>query len=214
VLPGGQGERLYVLLYKPSDVVTTAHDERGRRTVLDLLPQEWRARRLYPVGRLDRETEGLLLLTNDGELALRLTHPRYGLEKEYHALVAGHPPPEQLARLERGLLLEGEARPTAPATVRRLRSAGPDTWLTLVIHEGRKRQVRRMLEAVGHPVRQLRRVRLGPLTLGGLSLGQARDLTVDERRALERAVGLTRAAGASGSPRRPHPSAAQRPRQQ
>jgi 23S rRNA pseudouridine2605 synthase len=183
-------ERLYVLLNKPVDTVTTARDERGRRTVLDLLPEEWRARRVYPVGRLDRDTEGLLLLTNDGDLALRLAHPRYALEKEYHALVAGHPPREALERLARGIALEEETRPTAPAQVRTLRQAGPDTWLALVIHEGRKRQVRRMLEVVGHPVRRLRRVRVGSLVLGELPAGQARLLSDDEVRRLRQQTGL------------------------
>lgn len=191
--PSAEEERLYVLLNKPLDTVTTARDERGRRTVLDLLPEEWRARRVYPVGRLDRDTEGLLLLTNDGELTLRLTHPRYALEKEYHALVAGHPSREALERLARGIALEGETRLTAPAQVRMLRQAGPDSWLTLVIHEGRKRQVRRMLEAVGHPARRLRRVRVGPLTLGELPVGQARRLTDEEVRRLRLEAGLASA---------------------
>ncbi|HKS69519.1 MAG TPA: pseudouridine synthase, partial [Ktedonobacterales bacterium] len=144
VRPAPEGKRLYILLNKPVDVVTTASDERGRRTVLDLLCEEWRARRVYPVGRLDRDTEGLLLLTDDGALALRLTHPRYALEKEYHALVAGHPTAQQLDRLVRGILLAGETRPTAPARVRVLRREGANTWVAVAIHEGRNRQVRRM----------------------------------------------------------------------
>ncbi|HEU5440360.1 MAG TPA: pseudouridine synthase [Ktedonobacterales bacterium] len=190
VRPPDERGRLYVLLNKPLDTVTTARDERGRRTVLDLMPEEWRAQRVYPVGRLDRDTEGLLLLTNDGELTLSMTHPRYALEKEYHALVDGHPPREALERLAQGVALEGETRPTAPARVRTLRQAGPDTWLALVIHEGRKRQVRRMLEAVGHPVRRLRRVRVGPLALGELPAGQARLLSDDEVRRLRQETGL------------------------
>jgi pseudouridine synthase len=193
VRPLAEGDQLYILLNKPVDTVTTARDERGRRTVLDLLPEKWRALRVYPVGRLDRDTEGLLLLTNDGDLALRLTHPRYALEKEYHALVAGHPSREALEWLARGVALEGETRLTAPAQVRTLRQAGPDTWLALVIHEGRKRQVRRMLEAVGHPARQLRRVRVGPLTLGELPVGQARRLTDEEVRRLRLEAGLASA---------------------
>ena len=179
-----EGERLYILLNKPVDAVTTASDERGRRTVLDLLPQEWRARRVYPVGRLDRDTEGLLLLTDDGALALRLTHPRYALEKEYHALVAGHPTAQQLDHLAHGILLAGETRPTAPARVQVLRREGANTWVSIAIHEGRNRQVRRMVEAVGHPVLRLRRVRVGPLTLGALASGQSRQLTADEVHAL------------------------------
>ncbi|HEX6799497.1 MAG TPA: pseudouridine synthase [Ktedonobacterales bacterium] len=184
VRPALEGKRLYILLNKPVDTVTTASDEHGRRTVLDLLPEEWRAQRVYPIGRLDRDTEGLLLLTDDGALALRLTHPRYALEKEYHALVAGHPSPAQLDRLARGIVLAGEARPTAPARVRVLRRAGPNTWVAIAIHEGRNRQVRRMFEAIRHPVLRLRRVRVGSLTLGDLALGQSRLLTTDELQAL------------------------------
>lgn len=184
VRPAREGERLYILLNKPLDTVTTASDERGRRTVLDLLPAEWRARRVYPVGRLDRDTEGLLLLTDDGALALRLTHPRYALEKEYHALVAGHPTPDALEHLAHGILLDGETRPTAPAQVRVLRREGANTWLAVIIHEGRNRQVRRMFEVIGHPVLRLRRVRVGPLALGDLAPGQSRLLTAREVRAL------------------------------
>jgi 23S rRNA pseudouridine2605 synthase len=184
VRPAREGQCLYILLNKPIGPVTTSSDERGRRTVLDLLPDEWRARRVYPVGRLDRDTEGLLLLTDDGTLALRLTHPRYALEKEYHALVAGHPAPEVLERLASGVLLAGEARPTAPANVRVLRREGANTWVVVAIHEGRNRQVRRMLEAEGHPVLRLRRVRVGPLTLGALEPGQSRLLTALEVAAL------------------------------
>lgn len=191
VRPAREGEHLYILLNKPVDAVTTARDERGRRTVLDLLPEEWRARRVYPVGRLDRDTEGLLLLTNDGALALRLTHPRYAPQKEYHALVAGHPSPSQLDQLARGLMLEGETRPTAPANVRVLRREGPNAWVAISIHEGRNRQVRRMFEAVGHPVLRLRRMRLGPLELRDLAPGRSRLLTVDEVEALRGKSGGT-----------------------
>ncbi len=182
---------LYVMLNKPADTVTTARDPQHRRTVLDLLPPAWRARRLYPVGRLDRGTEGLLLLTDDGELALRLTHPRYALPKEYHALVLGHPSREALRQLERGMLLSGETRPTAPARARMLnRFEGQNTWISLEIHEGRKRQVRRMLEEVGHPTLRLQRVRVGPLTLGNLAPGASRLLTDEEVAALRQAVGV------------------------
>lgn len=185
-------DHLYVLLNKPPDVVSTAHDPQGRRTVLDLLPAEWRERRVYPVGRLDRDTEGLLLLTDDGDLALRLTHPRYALPKEYAALVAGRPTRSALERLERGVRLAGEERPeerlTAPAHVWEMRSQGDATWVGIEIHEGRKRQVRRMFEAVGYPVLRLRRVRVGPLTLGSLPPGKARRLSADEVARLRRAV--------------------------
>ncbi|MFI5272479.1 MAG: pseudouridine synthase [Ktedonobacterales bacterium] len=184
----GQAPPLYVLLNKPMDAVTTAYDPEGRRTVLDLLPPQWREQRFYPVGRLDRFTEGLLLLTNDGELALRLTHPRYALEKEYHALVVGHPTPATLQQLARGIPLEGESRPTAPARLRLLEPEGPNSWVSLEIHEGRNRQARRMLEAVGHRVLQLRRVRVGPLTLGDMLPGTSRLLTEAELAALRHAT--------------------------
>jgi pseudouridine synthase len=184
----GAGERLYIMLNKPRDVVTTVRDPQGRRTVLDLLPAEWRARRVYPVGRLDRDSEGLLLLTNDGDLALRLAHPRYALPKEYHALVEGQPSHEALSLLRTGMLLPGETRQTAPAGVRVLRSTPVETALSFELHEGRNRQVRRMCEAVGHPVLALRRVRVGPLTLGRLAVGISRELSAAEVAELRRLV--------------------------
>jgi pseudouridine synthase len=179
----------YLLLNKPAGTVTTASDPQGRRTVLDLLPAELRARRVYPVGRLDRDSEGLLLLTDDGELTLRLTHPRYALPKAYEALVEGQPSPAALRELGRGVRLPGDARPTAPARAWIAGAEGADTWVGLEIHEGRNRQVRRMLDAVGHPVRRLRRVRVGPLALGTLPPGAWRPVTAVEVAALRRAVG-------------------------
>jgi pseudouridine synthase len=181
---------LYLLMNKPVHTMTTTDDPEGRRTVLDLLPGKWSSRRVYPVGRLDWDSEGLLLLTDDGALTLRLTHPRYALAKEYIALVAGVPEPAALRRLERGALLEGETRPTAPALVRPLRVESGNEWISVEIHEGRNRQVRRMLEAIGHPVLRLRRVRVGPLALGGLESGETRELHPDEVTALRAAVGL------------------------
>jgi pseudouridine synthase len=176
---------VYVLLHKPAGVVTTVSDPQGRQTALDLLPPSLRDKRLFPVGRLDLESEGLLLLTNDGAFALRLTHPRFEQEKEYHALVRGHPTSPALETLRRGMLLPGETRPTAPAEVRPLPSAfGPasehTSWLSVTLHEGRKRQVRRMLAAVGHPVLRLVRVRVGALRLGDLPPGQWRLLNAAE----------------------------------
>ncbi len=177
----GPAKKVYLLLNKPPGYISTVHDPWGRPTVLDLIPHRGR---LYPVGRLDAESEGLLLLTNDGELTHRLTHPRYGHEKEYLVLVKGHPTEAVLSRLRRGVNLE-EGR-TAPAEVSRVsRKEGleipPDTtWLRMVLHEGRKRQIRRMCAAVGHPVRRLIRVRLGPLRLGALKPGQWRPLTERE----------------------------------
>ena len=191
----------YLLLNKPAGPVTTMHDPQGRRTVLDLLPPELVARRVYPVGRLDRDTEGLLLLTDDGELALRLTHPRYALAKVYEALVAGQPSAETLVALSRGVALPGETRPTAPARAWVARRVGDETWIGLELHEGRNRQVRRMLDKVGYPVLRLRRTRVGPVALGGLAVGAWRELTADEVAALRRATDT--GAGAGRSPNAP-----------
>jgi 23S rRNA pseudouridine2605 synthase len=152
----------YLLLNKPENTVTTARDPQGRRTVVDLVPRE---PRVVPVGRLDADTTGALLLTNDGELAHRLAHPRYGVDKTYVATVQGRPSDAALARLREGVELE-DGR-TAPARVRRL---GGDT-VELTIHEGRNRQVRRMLEAVGHPVRALHRTDYAGLRVDELPLG-------------------------------------------
>ena len=158
----------YVLLHKPAGVVTTARDPHGRPTVVDLVSH---ASRVVPVGRLDADTTGALLLTNDGPLAHRLAHPRYEVEKVYEAEVEGYPSDEGLRQLEEGVELE-DGR-TAPARVRLL---GP-SLLELAIHEGRKHQVKRMLEAVGHPVRRLHRSRYAGLTLAGLGPGESRELT-------------------------------------
>ena len=161
----------YVLLHKPAGVVTTANDPQGRPTVLDLVANDVRA---VPVGRLDADTTGALLLTNDGELAHRLAHPKYEVEKVYEAEVEGEPSDEALRQLAEGVELE-DGR-TAPADVRRL---GPST-VELSIHEGRNRQVRRMLEAVGYPVRRLHRSRYAGLTLDDLAPGEWRELENDE----------------------------------
>jgi len=173
-------EFLYIMLNKPTGAVSTVTDPQGRRTVLDLLPDEWRQHRIYPVGRLDYDTEGLLLLTNDGDLALHLTHPRYALPKRYHALLAAEPPDSALRRLEEGLRLPGESRRTAPARVWVLQRQGDALWIAIEIHEGRNRQVRRMLEAVGYSPLRLRRVSVGPLGLGHLKVGDYRQLTAGE----------------------------------
>jgi 23S rRNA pseudouridine2605 synthase len=165
------------LLHKPAGVVTTASDPEGRRTVLDLVPDQ---PRVFPVGRLDYETEGLLLLTNDGALTHRLTHPSFGVEKEYLAEVDRMPSRGELRRLREGVELDDG--PTAPAKVASL----DDRTLRITIHEGRNRQVRRMVEAVGSEVLRLVRVRIGPLTDRSLKPGAWRELTQDEVRALER----------------------------
>jgi 23S rRNA pseudouridine2605 synthase len=158
----------YVLLHKPAGVVTTAHDPEGRRTVVDLVEN---ASRVVPVGRLDADTTGALLLTNDGELAHTLAHPRYEVEKVYEADVEGEPSDETLERLQTGIELDDG--PTAPAGARRL---GPNR-VELSLHEGRKHQVKRMLAAVGHPVTRLHRSRYAGLTLKGLGPGESRELT-------------------------------------
>ena len=177
---------VHYLLNKPAGVVTTASDPQGRRTVVELVPGE---PRVFPVGRLDADTEGLLLLTNDGDLTHRLTHPSFGVEKEYVAEVEGRPSPGDVRRLREGVDLE-DGR-TAPARA----SLVEPTVLRIVIHEGRNRQVRRMCDAIGHPVRRLVRTRIGPLVDRRLGPGEWRALTVEEVRALEQA-----AAGATDAP--------------
>jgi len=177
-------DRVVYAVNKPAGVVSTARDTHGRPTVVGLVPAD---RRLYPVGRLDADTTGLILLTDDGELANRLTHPRYGVPRTYRAKVLGGPVPEAaLHALRRGVELDDG--PTAPAQVRQLRPG----VLEIIIREGRKRQVRRMCEAVGHPVSALERIAFGPLRLGRLKLGAHRLLEADEVDAL-RAAGVSRA---------------------
>lgn len=178
---------VYYLLNKPAGVVTTASDPQQRPTVVQLVPTE---PRVYPVGRLDADTEGLLLLTNDGDLTHRLTHPSFGVEKEYLAEVEGEPTRGELRRLRDGVALEDGM--TAPARA----SLKPPNLVTLVIHEGRNRQVRRMCEAIGHPVRRLVRVRIGPLADRSIRPGEWRELTSAEVRSLE-----TAAAGVVEPPR-------------
>jgi 23S rRNA pseudouridine2605 synthase len=169
------------VLNKPSGYVTTAHDTHGRPTVLDLVPGE---PRVFPVGRLDLETEGLLLLTNDGELAQLLTHPRHGVDKEYFVEVAGKPSPAALRALREGVELDdGPTRPARAKIVQESPSL-TTTALTIVVKEGRKRMVRRMCATVGHPVVRLARTRIGPLRDPRLAPGTWRALTTEEVRAL------------------------------
>lgn len=180
-------KHVYILLHKPAGYVSTVRDPQGRPTVLDLLPPELRRLRVYPVGRLDIDTSGLLLLTNDGEFALRLTHPRYAMEKQYEVLAQGNPEDAVLEALRKGVEIredDGRIHRTAPAQARRLRRVGANCWLELRIHEGRKRQVRRMLAAVGYRVLQLKRVGVGPLQLGDLGEGKWRYLSEEEVKGL------------------------------
>jgi 23S rRNA pseudouridine2605 synthase len=186
----------YYLLHKPTGVVSTADDPQGRPTVVSLVPSD---QRVFPVGRLDLDTEGLLLLTNDGPLTHQLTHPSHGVEKEYMVWVEGSPARGTLRILRQGVELDDGV--TAPA---RVALVAPDL-LRLVIHEGRNRQVRRMCEAVGHPVRRLVRIRIGPLSDRKLKPGQWRELTVAEVRELEQvaAVGPAAAGGRGSGAGRP-----------
>ncbi|MDI6768215.1 MAG: pseudouridine synthase [Anaerolineales bacterium] len=175
-------QKIYLALHKPRYVLSTVEAEAGdtRQTVRDLIPMR---ERLYPVGRLDFDSEGLILMTNDGELANRLTHPRYGHEKEYRVLVARHPDAEQLAAWRRGVVLaEGER--TAPADVRLENTKGKGSWLRIVMQEGRKRQIREIGSLLGLPVVKIIRVRIGSLHLGLLKPGHWRRLTAEEVKAL------------------------------
>lgn len=174
-----RGDLVYYLLNKPRRVVTTARDPEGRTTAVDLVPAE---PRVFPVGRLDYNTEGLLLLTNDGELAQLLGHPRHGVEKAYLAEVTGVPSRATLRSLREGVLLDDG--PTAPAEVRLVQTRDDNAALEIVVHEGRNRLVRRMCEAVGHPVRRLVRTRVGPISDLRLAPGEWRPLRPREVRAL------------------------------
>ena len=177
----GKQRLAHILLHKPGGTVTTSRDPQGRPTVVGLVPRE---PRVVPVGRLDADTTGALLLTNDGQLAHRLAHPRYEVDKVYEVEVEGDPSPDALLRLEQGIDLDdGE---TAPARARRLGRGRVE----LTLHEGRKHQVKRMLEAVGHPVTRLHRSRYAGLDLRGLARGEWRELTREEVAALRRLVGL------------------------
>jgi 23S rRNA pseudouridine2605 synthase len=174
--PLGRPERLrYVILHKPRGIVSTVAAQDDRQTVRDLVGLD---ERLYPVGRLDADSEGLILLTNDGELADHLTHPRYESEKEYRVLVKGNPDPERLAAWRRGVVLEGKR--TAPALVEREETSAAGTWLRITMHEGRKHQIRDIGLLLGLPVRRLIRVRMGGLPLGSLAEGAWRELKPDE----------------------------------
>ncbi|QNO16737.1 rRNA pseudouridine synthase [Alkalicella caledoniensis] len=166
---------VYYLLNKPTGYVTTVSDPQGRKTVMELVPKD---HRVFPVGRLDIMTEGLLILTDDGELAYKLTHPKHMVEKEYHVKVNGIVAQEHITNLREGIMLDDGK--TSPAKVEILNIQGGEATLSLIIHEGKNRQVRRMMEAVGRKVITLRRVKYGNLTLEGVQLGKYRNLTEEE----------------------------------
>jgi pseudouridine synthase len=186
-------EPVTILLHKPAGYITSRSDPQGRPVVTSLLPRTGLPR-LFPVGRLDWDTEGLLLLTNDGELAYTLTHPRYGVRKVYRAKVKGHPTPETLTRLTRGVVCDGE--PLKALRVEMLHPTRQNAWIAISLDQGRYRQVRRMCEAVGHPVLKLVRVALGSIHLGSLPRGQWRPLTPTELQELRSRVAGTTPPGA------------------
>nr|WP_290665545.1 pseudouridine synthase [Ardenticatena sp.] len=176
----------YIALHKPRHYITTMRDQFGRKTVVDLVPFA-AEEHLVPVGRLDAESEGLLLLTNDGDVVNVLTHPRYQHEKEYVVEVYGHPDKDFFEAVKHGVVLDDGTR-TLPAKVRVERKTDDTTILRVVLREGRKRQIRRMFGILGHPVRKLKRVRIGPITLGTLPRGAWRELTPKEVKALQQIV--------------------------
>jgi pseudouridine synthase len=179
----------YLLMNKPAGVVSTRSDPQRRRTVVDLLSAAGVSGYYFPVGRLDYDSEGLIILTNDGEFAERVTHPRYELERVYEAVVEGIPDERDLDRLRRGVAIDGERTHPARVSLRRVLSGrtGGQSVLELVLREGRNRQVRKMCDAIAHPVARLKRVRIGSITDSRLRPGQFRDLTAGEIRALSSA---------------------------
>ena len=174
-------KKVYIMLNKPRGVVTTASDQFGRKCVLDLVDLPLR---LYPVGRLDYDTEGLLLLTNDGEFANTVSHPKHQIGKTYQAVVRGVPTQEKLDKLRNGIEIDGGL--TSPAQVETLGNRNGKADILITIHEGRNRQVKRMFDAVGHPVVSLKRIAVGSLNIGGLAPGQWRELTEKERKSLQK----------------------------
>jgi len=180
--------RIVLAFYKPSGCVTTASDPQGRRTVLDFFPDF--EERIYPVGRLDYDAEGLLLLTNDGELANRLLHPRYGISKVYDVKIKGHPDKNAIEQLRSGVRIEEGV--TAPAEVEIIRELPNAAWLRITLHQGWNRQIKRMCLAVGHPVLRIRRIAYGPVRLGTLSPGRHRLFRLDEIRKIYEEAGLYR----------------------
>lgn len=177
----------YVVLNKPSGFITTMQDERSRRTVMELVPSQ---PRMSPVGRLDRDTEGLLLFTNDGELANRVTHPRYQLTKEYQVLTPERPPEPVMRRIREGVEIDGKL--VVPHEFRIVRETPEGVLLSVVIHEGMNHVVRRLMEAGDIPISRLRRERVGPLSIAGIARGASRDLTAGELASLRQALKLER----------------------
>jgi 23S rRNA pseudouridine2605 synthase len=181
-----EGQKIYLAFYKPRDCITTARDPQGRATIFDFLP-DFHVR-VFPVGRLDYDAEGLLLLTNDGELSNRLLHPRYGVSKIYEVKVKGHPDRSTLERLRTGVDLEEGT--TAPAGADIIRELPQAAWLRLRLHQGWNRQIKRMGEAVGHPVLKIRRIAYGSVRLGRMKPGEFRFLVQDELRLIYQEAGL------------------------
>lgn len=173
-------KKIYLLLNKPKGVVTTVKDKYADRTILELVGHK--DERIYPVGRLDKDTTGLLLLTNDGALAYRLTHPKFGVERVYQVRVQGDIGPEKLRKLEAGIILEGKK--TFPCKIKMIAAANGATELEVRLKEGRKRQIKKMFGVVGHPVAAIHRTAFGPLKLAGLKSGRFRPLTNEELKSL------------------------------
>ena len=173
----GPRKTLTIMLNKPAGILSTTGDERGRKTVIDILPTEYRDKGLYPAGRLDLESTGLIILTNDGELAYRLTHPRFEHDKEYLVSINSKLTAAETERLEKGIMLEDGM--TYPARIKRIKPAPPYNY-SITIHEGRKRQVKRMFRELGYRVHALKRVRIGSLRLGELEEGKTRELSLKD----------------------------------
>lgn len=175
--------KIVLMLNKPADVLSTTSDDRGRKTIVDILPQKFRNMMLYPIGRLDKDTTGLLLLTNDGELTYQLTHPKFEHKKEYLVSIKARLTPEEILALKRGIHLDDGI--TYPAEIKECQTYPPYSY-GLTIHEGRKRQVHRMFAKLGHNVLALKRIRVGRLTLGNLKEGEVRQLSAQEIERLRR----------------------------
>ncbi len=188
-LPASQAEHIYLAFHKPKGILTTLMDPQGRPTIKPLL-EEFTKRRIFPVGRLDKDSEGLLICTSDGELANRLIHPRYKVEKVYLTTVTGHPDRKKIERLREGGI-EIQGKPIKPCKIRVIRKGRDQTTYEVILKEGRKRQIREMFRSVGHRVIRLRRTSIGPVQIGNLKPGQARDLSEHEINELRKAAGLT-----------------------